>query len=80
MTDKKAQQGKETLQAWLDRWELTPSDGAKVLDYSKSKISEILSDKVNKPLPPYLESHIETFNLLSNVKAKSRITKMLKKK
>lgn len=65
------------LQLWLERWELSPSDGAKVLVYSKSKVSEILSEKVNKPIPPYIAAHIETFNMLSNNKAKALITKRL---
>ncbi len=63
------------LQAWLDAWGLTPTDGAKVLKIQKSKMSEYLSE--SRTLPPYIASHVETFNELSKAKAHKLIKKRL---
>lgn len=56
--------GSKKLSSWLTIWGLTPTQGAAVLRFSKSKVSEILSNKTMKPLPPYIEAHIDTFQNL----------------
>jgi hypothetical protein len=66
------------LQEWLNKWRLTPSEGARVLNYSKSKVSETLSNTNEKKLPPYIAAHIETFNLLAPTKARALIKLRLK--
>ena len=63
------------LQAWLDAWELSPTDGAKVLKIQKSKMSEYLSE--SRTLPPYIAAHVETFNELSKSKGQKIIKKRL---
>ncbi|EPT9268175.1 TPA: hypothetical protein ACGUPI_004348 [Vibrio vulnificus] len=63
------------LQAWLDAWELSPTDGAKVLKIQKSKMSEYLSEA--RPLPPYIAAHVETFNELAKSKGQKLIQKRL---
>ena len=68
----------DILKQWLDKWELIPSDGAKVLKINKSKVSEYLSDKSDRTLPDYVAAHIETFDLLAPTKAKDLIKKRLK--
>ena len=68
----------ETLQSWLDKWGLIPTEGAKVLRINKSKMSEYLSEKSDRQPPPYLLAHIETFNLLTLSEAKKLIKKRLK--
>jgi predicted transcriptional regulator len=65
------------LQQWLDKWDLIPSDGAKVLKINKSKVSEYLSDKSDRTLPDYVAAHIETFDLLAKTKAKNLIKQRL---
>jgi hypothetical protein len=67
---------KEELQAWLDRWDLKPVDGAKVLKINKSKMSEFLSGARPK-VPDYIAAHVETFDLLSESKAIFLIKKRL---
>ena len=63
------------LQAWLDAWELSSTDGAKVLKIQKSKMSEYLSE--TRPLPPYIAAHVETFNELAKAKGRKLINKRL---
>lgn len=63
------------LQAWLNKWELSDSDGAKVLKIQKSKMSEYLSE--SRPLPPYIAAHVETFNELAKNKGHKLIKKRL---
>jgi hypothetical protein len=65
------------LQQWLDKWDLIPSDGAKVLKINKSKVSEYLSDKSDRTLPDYVAAHIETFDLLAKTKAINLIKQRL---
>ena len=67
----------EILQCWLDKWELSPTQGAKVLKINKSKVSEYLSETSERTLPIYVEAHIETFNLLADSKAIKLIEKRL---
>ncbi|MBF4374396.1 hypothetical protein EAY46_15110 [Vibrio anguillarum] len=64
------------LQAWLDAWELSPTDGSKVLKIQKSKMSEYLSG-ARPNVPPYILAHVETFNELSKIKAQKLIKKRL---
>ncbi len=68
----------ELLAAWLARWNLKLSEGAKVLKIQKSKVSEYLSEKSDRTLPDYVAAHIETFNLLAESKAKKIIKERLK--
>ena len=63
------------LNAWLDRWDLKATEGAKVLRIQKSHMSEYLSGL--RPIPPYISAHVETFNLLAQTKAVSLIKKRL---
>lgn len=67
------------LNDWLTRWNLSPSQGAKVLKIQKSKMSEYLNEKSERLLPNYIESHIETFNFLSPKIARQLIEERLKK-
>jgi predicted transcriptional regulator len=57
----------EELQAWLSRWSLSSSDGAKVLRIEKSKISEYLSG--TRSVPRYVAAHIDTFDRLAITRA-----------
>lgn len=66
------------LQDWLNKWGLTPSQGAKVLKIQKSRVSEWLSDTCERTLPPYVAAHIETFDQLTETKARKIIEKRLK--
>ena len=66
------------LQEWLDKWGLSPTQGAKVLKINKSKVSEYLSETSDRTLPTYVDVHIETFDLLAKSKAKKLIEKRLK--
>lgn len=66
------------LQDWLNKWGLTPSQGAKVLMIQKSRISEWLSENCERTLPPYIAAHIETFDHLAESKAKKIIENRLK--
>jgi predicted transcriptional regulator len=66
---------KEEMKDWLDRWNLIPSDGAKVLKIQKSKMSEYLSG--DRKVPVYVAAHIETFDCLDKSKAKKLINKRL---
>lgn len=68
----------EALQKWLDKWGLSPTQGAKVLKIHKSKASEYLSETSDRTLPNYVEAHIETFDLLAESKAKKLIAKRIK--
>ncbi|MCF6443085.1 hypothetical protein L1077_27030 [Pseudoalteromonas luteoviolacea] len=68
----------ELLAQWLERWNLKPSDGAKVLKIQKSKVSEYLSETSDRTLPDYVAAHIETFNLLAKFKAQKLIEERLK--
>jgi len=68
----------QVLESFIIKWELSPSQGAKVLRINKSKVSEYLSKKSDRTLPIYVEAHIETFNLLSEKTAKKLIEKRLK--
>jgi len=70
---------RELLQEWLDKWGLKPIEGAKVLKIQRSKMSEFLSEKVDRELPDYVAAHIETFDLLAPSKAKKLIRKRLNK-
>lgn len=63
------------LQAWLDRWALKASDGAKVLRIQRSKMSEYLAGK--RAVPACLAAHIETFDALSELAATRTIKKRL---
>ena len=58
----KKMQGSD-LQAWLDKWKLTASVGAKVLCIQKSKMSDYLNDK--RAIPAYVAAHVETFGYLA---------------
>lgn len=64
----------QELKAWLVRWGLQDSDGAKVLRVQKSKMSEYLSG--NRKIPPYIAAHVETFDQLTDTKA----TKLIKER
>lgn len=66
---------KEELKNWLDRWNLIPSDGAKVLKIQKSKMSEYLSG--DRKVPDYVSAHIDTFKYLSSTSAKKLIKERL---
>ncbi len=66
---------KNELQSWLKRWGLQPSDGAKVLQIHKSKMSEYLSG--TRKVPSYISAHIETFDNLSDAKATRLVKKRL---
>jgi|TARA_R110002060_G_scaffold9059_1_gene13491 hypothetical protein len=66
------------LEGWLERWGLSPAQGAKVLRVNKSKISEWLSESNDRKLPDYIASHIETFDLLTESKGKKVIAIRLK--
>lgn len=68
----------ELLQNWLTKWGLTSTQGAKVLKIQKSKMSEYLSDTSDRVLPDYIAAHIETFDQLSESKAKKIIESRLK--
>lgn len=68
----------ELLQSWLNKWGLTPTQGAKVLKIQKSKMSEYLSDTSNRVLPDYIAAHIETFNQLAESKARKIIENRLR--
>lgn len=63
------------LKTWLERWSLSPTEGAKVLLINKSKVSEYTSGK--RPIPPYIAAHIETFNALPDSKANKIIKERL---
>ncbi|WP_196161797.1 hypothetical protein [Reinekea sp. G2M2-21] len=63
------------LQDWLNRWGLQPSDGAKVLQIQKSKMSEYLSG--TRKVPNYISAHIETLDNLADLKATRLIKKRL---
>ncbi len=65
---------------FLERWDLTPTQGAKVLMIQKSKMSEYLYDTSERKLPDYISSHIETFNELADSKAKKLIQKRVAKR
>lgn len=65
--------GKCVLTQWAAKWSLNPSDTAKVLCVQKSRISEWVRQGSEQRLPPYIEAHIETFDMLSDVKAKKII-------
>jgi hypothetical protein len=65
------------LQDWLKKWDLSPSQGAKILMIQKSRISEWLSDTCDRTLPPYIAAHIETFNELAESKARKIIQNRL---
>ena len=64
----------EELKAWLLRWGLQDSDGAKVLRIQKSKMSEYLSG--DRQVPDYIAAHVETFDHLADTKA----TKLIKER
>lgn len=64
----------EELKAWLLRWGLQDSDGAKVLRIQKSKMSEYLSGA--RKVPDYIAAHVETFDQLADTKA----TKLIKER
>ena len=66
------------LQNWLTKWGLTPAQGAKVLKIQKSKMSEYLSEASDRELPEYIAAHIETFDQLTERKAKKIIENRLK--
>lgn len=68
----------ELLQGWLNKWGLSPTQGAKVLKIQKSKMSEYLSETSNRVLPDYIAAHIETFNQLAESKARKIIENRLK--
>ncbi len=61
------------LKAWLLRWGLQDSSGAKVLRIQKSKMSEYLSS--DRKIPEYIAAHVETFDHLTDTNA----TKIIKK-
>ncbi|MCG8313827.1 MAG: hypothetical protein MI976_11470 [Pseudomonadales bacterium] len=65
----------DELKAWLLRWGLQDSDGAKVLRIQKSKMSEYLSGDRN--IPEYIAAHVETFDSLADSKATRLIKKRL---
>ncbi|MGR5287170.1 hypothetical protein ACP3V5_17770 [Vibrio maritimus] len=65
----------QDLKAFLDTWELSDSEGAKVLRIQKSKMSEYLSG--SRTLPPYVAAHVETFNELAKTKGQKLIKKRL---
>lgn len=62
---------KNILKLWIEKWDLSNADAARVLLINKSKVSEYLSGK--RAIPPYIAAHIETFNELSELKAKKMI-------
>jgi predicted XRE-type DNA-binding protein len=68
----------EQLHNWLKKWGLTSSQGAKVLRIQKSKMSEYLSETSDRVLPSYIQAHIETFDQLSEVKARKIIENRIK--
>ena len=68
----------ELLKQWLDKWKLTPSEGAKILKIQKSKVSEFLNADNDRELKDYIAAHIETFDLLAESKARKLIEKRLK--
>jgi hypothetical protein len=63
------------LQDFITRWDLLPTEAAKVLRIQRSKGSEYLTGV--RKLPPYIAAHIETFNQLSPAKARDLIKKRL---
>ena len=65
---------RQELKAWLMRWGLQDSDGAKVLRIQKSKMSEYLSG--SRKVPDYIAAHVETFDHLTDTKA----TKLIKER
>lgn len=65
----------EELKAWLLRWGLQDSDGAKVLRIQKSKMSEYLSG--DRKVPDYIAAHVETFDQLADTKATTIIKERL---
>ena len=66
----------EDLRLWLNRWNLSDSDGARVLFIHKSKMSEYLSGE--RLLPKYSAGHVDTFNELSISKAQRIIKRRCK--
>lgn len=65
----------DELQAWLSRWALRPTDGAKVLRIEKSKMSEYLSG--SRKVPRYIAAHTETFDNLAETKGTKLIQERL---
>lgn len=65
------------INTWLQRWDLTPSQGAKVLKIQKSKMSEFLNPNNPRKLPEYIAYHIDTFNHLETDTAKEIINQRL---
>lgn len=67
----------ELLASWLRQWELSPSQGAKVLKIQKSKMSEFLNPNNSRKLPEYIAYHIDTFNHLEKAVARELINQRL---
>ena len=66
------------LSQFLERWELSKSNGAKVLKIQKSRVTEYLKEQ--KTIPPYILAHIETFNTLPKSSGKRLIEERLSEK
>jgi predicted transcriptional regulator len=68
--------GKYSLENWMTNWALSQPQAAILLCVSQSKISEWLSSSSTRQTPKYIIAHINTFNQLSESKAKGIIKKL----
>lgn len=63
------------LKDWLLRWGLSQTNGARVLNVHKSRMSQFLSG--DRPIPDYIAAHTETFDRLSKRAAELLISERL---